>query len=59
MKKLKVKKLKNRYTSEIVYTRDINETVINGENTFIKVYRENNPNREFLVNKDAYEILAK
>jgi hypothetical protein len=59
MKNLKVKKLKNRYTNEVVYTKNINETVVNGETTFIKVYREGMPHREFLVNKDSFEILAK
>jgi len=59
MKKVKVKKLKNRYTGEILYTKNINETIINGETTFIKVFREGNPQREFLMNKDSFEILAK
>lgn len=59
MKKVKVKKLKNRYTGEILYTKNINETIINGETTFIKVFREGNSQREFLMNKDSFEILAK
>lgn len=59
MEKVKVKKLKNRYTGEILYTKNINETVLNGEITFIKVFYEGNPQRIFLMNKDSFEILAK
>ena len=60
MKTLKVPiKLKNRYTGEIVFCRDINDVVKDGSYTFIKVFKEELPSRTYLVNVEAYETLTK
>ncbi len=60
MKKTKVSKdveLKNKYTGDIVCTRKLNEvTDVNGIN-FIRVYSKDNPERTYLVNSDAYEVI--
>ena len=51
MKNVKDKnvKLKNLYSGDIVYARNIKETVSSENITFVKVFREDNPQREFLV----------
>ena len=60
MKKMeKELKLKNKYTGDIVHTKnyDLIEEV-NGQK-FIKVFDPVNPNRFFLVNREAFVILNK
>lgn len=61
MKKVKDKliKLKNKYSNEIVFTRNYNEVVRENNIEFIRVYNENNPQRTFLVNRDAFAIVDK
>jgi hypothetical protein len=49
-------KLVNKYTKEKVYTRDYNEVIKEGNNEFIRVFNESNPNRTFLVNRTAFVI---
>ncbi len=56
---MKLVKLKNRYNGEIVYCKDINDVIAEGTYTFIKVYKEELPDRIYLVNKDAYILLTK
>jgi hypothetical protein len=51
--------LKNIYTGEIVFCKNINETIEGGGLSFVKVFKENNPQRTFLVNKEAFKILNK
>lgn len=58
MKKFKAK-LKNVYNGDIVITDDYNEIQQINENTFIRVYEEANPNRKFLVNREAFKIVTK
>jgi len=58
-KKVKVIKLKNRYSSEIVLTDNYDDIRKEGNYEFILVYHENNPARKFLVNRLAYEVLNK
>ena len=58
-RKLKVVKLKNRYSSEIVYTENYEDVRKEGNYEFILVYHADNPVRKFLVNRQAYEILNK
>lgn len=58
MKKFKAK-LKNVYNGEVVITDDYNETQEINERVFIRVYEEANPNRKFLVNREAFKILTK
>jgi len=56
---MKLVKLKNRYNGEIVYCKDINDVTAEGTYTFIKVYKEEVPDRIYLVNKDAYVLVSK
>jgi predicted RNA-binding protein with RPS1 domain len=55
---MKPTKLKNIYTGDIVYCHNINETLLVDEKVFIKVFSEDNPNRTFLVNKAAFNIIG-
>lgn len=54
---MKVLKLKNIFTGEVVFCKDINDTTEGQDYTFIKVWREENPQRIFLVNREAFTIL--
>jgi hypothetical protein len=54
-----ITKLKNRYTGEIVFCRDIKKVIHDNSYTFVQVYREELPGRIYLVNLDAYIILTK
>jgi hypothetical protein len=58
-KKVKVVKLKNRYSSEIVLTENYDDIRKEGNYEFILVYHAENPGRKFLVNRQAYEIVNK
>ena len=58
-KKVNPIKLKNRYSSEIVFAENYDEVRKEGNYNFILVYHAENPNRKFLVNRDAYEIVNK
>ena len=57
--KVKLVKLKNRYSSEVVFTENYDEVRKEGNYNFILVFHADNPNRKFLVNRDAYEIVNK
>ena len=54
-----ITKLKNRYTGEIVFCRDIKKVIKDNSYTFVQVYKEELPGRIYLVNLDAYIILTK
>ena len=55
----KVIKLKNKYTGDIFCTHNFDEIVeVNGIK-FIRVFHESHPERNFLVNRDAFDILTK
>lgn len=60
MKKVeKVIVLKNRYTGDVVHTKEYNKVEnLNGVN-FIKVYNPVNPARVYLVNREAFDIMTK
>ena len=58
-KKVNLVKLKNRYSSEIVFAENYDEVRKEGNYNFILVHHAENPNRKFLVNRDAYEIVNK
>ena len=58
-KKVKVLKLKNLYSAEIVYAENYDDIRKEGNYEFILVYHAENPERKFLVNRQAYEILNK
>ena len=52
-------KLKNLYTNEIVYTENYDDYQEKGGLEFINVFKEENPKRKYLVNRNAYQILNK
>jgi len=58
MKKPNVK-LKNLYTNEIVYTENYNDYRERDGLEFINVFKEENPKRRYLVNRNAFKILNK
>ena len=49
-------KLINKYTKEEVYTRDYDNVIKEGNNEFIKVFNQSNPQRTYLVNRTAFAI---
>lgn len=49
-------KLVNKYTKEEVYTRNYDDVIKEGNNEFIKVFNQSNPQRTYLVNRTAFEI---
>ncbi len=49
-------KLINKYTKEEVYTRDYDNVIREGNNEFIKVFNQSNPQRTYLVNRTAFAI---
>ena len=57
--KPQITKLKNRYTGEIVFCINLKKVIKNESYTFIEVYKEESPERIYLVNLDAYEIVTK
>jgi hypothetical protein len=50
-------KLINKYTQEVVFTRDYNDIVKEGANEFIRVFNETNPKRTYLVNRNAFNVV--
>jgi len=54
---MKLVKLKNIYTKEIVFTENYEKTLKKGELEFLYVYKEEMPQRKYLANKNAFEIL--
>jgi hypothetical protein len=55
---MKPTKLKNIYTGDVVYCKNIEETTLVEEKAFIRVYSEDNPQRTFLVNRAAFNIIG-
>lgn len=55
MRTITAVKLKNIYNGEEVFCENLNETYETDGITFIKVFRDNNPARKFLVNKAAFK----
>jgi hypothetical protein len=55
---MKDKKIRliNKYTKDVVYTRDYDKVTKEGTNEFIQVFSENNPQRTYLVNREAFTI---
>jgi hypothetical protein len=51
---MKLVKLKNTYTGEIVYCDDVTDEIREANYVFIKVYKPELPHRKYLVNKNAY-----
>jgi hypothetical protein len=57
--KKKVFVLKNLYTGEVVHTENFKEVSKVGEYNMISVYKPENPERKYLVNREAFKILHK
>lgn len=55
--KTKIVTLKNRYSSETVRTEEYDNVRKDGNYNFILVYHPENPQRKFLVNRDAYVVV--
>lgn len=51
-------KLKNKYTGEIVFTQSLENTRFSDGITFITVFNDKQPNRTYLVNKEAFEKIS-
>lgn len=49
-------KLMNLYTGEIVYCRDMKNILESGDIKFVSVYKEDNPEREYRVNINAFRV---
>ena len=54
--KEKITRLVNKYTKEEVYTRNYDDVVVEGTNEFIRVFQKSNPQRTFLVNRQAFVV---
>ena len=52
-------KLKNRYNGDVVFCDNIKEIREESGVKFVLVYNSTNPNRKYLVNLDAFEIVNK
>ena len=57
--KEKIVRLINKYTQEEVYTRDYEDVIKEGANEFIRVFQQSNPQRTFLVNRQAFVVSKK
>lgn len=57
VKKQKEVKLKNKYNGDIVFTKAYNEIREENGIKFIQVYNQTNPNRVYLVNREAFDII--
>lgn len=55
---MKILKLKNIYTGEIVFCKDLNDITEGDGKIFIRVYKEENTERTFLVNREAFTVLT-
>lgn len=54
---MKLLKLKNVYTGEIVFCKDLNDITEGNGIVFVRVFKQENPQRTFLVNREAFTIL--
>ena len=54
--KEKIIRLINKYTQEEVYTRNYDDVIKEGSNEFIRVFQQSNPQRTYLVNRQAFVI---
>jgi hypothetical protein len=54
-----IMKLKNLYSGEIVFTENFNDIRRMNDIEFIEVYKEENPQRKYLVNRNAFVPVTK
>jgi hypothetical protein len=57
--KTKIVKLKNLYSGEIVFTESLTEVRKVDNVQLIEVYKKENPQRKYFVNKESFEIITK
>lgn len=57
MKNVKVIKLKNLYTNDIVLCENYDKIEKDDGINFIKVYEEQKPDRKYWVNKESFRVL--
>jgi hypothetical protein len=57
--KEKIIRLVNKYTQEEVYTRNYEDVIREGANEFIRVFQQSNPQRTYLVNRQAFVVTKK
>jgi hypothetical protein len=50
-------KLVNKYTKEEVWTRNYEDVIKEGSNEFVRVFTQSNPQRTYLVNRTAFEVV--
>jgi hypothetical protein len=50
-------KLVNKYTKEEVFTRNYDDVIKEGANEFVRVFTQSNPQRTYLVNRTAFEVV--
>jgi len=50
-------RLVNKYTKEEVFTRDYDDVIREGANEFVRVFTQSNPQRTYLVNRTAFEVV--
>jgi hypothetical protein len=62
MKSVKAKtiRLRNKYTKEEVYTDNYNDVQLDSTKSieFIRIYNKSNPERTYLANREAFDILS-
>ena len=54
----KIVRLKNQYTGDIVCTKSYDTVEEQGGMKFIRVYNEKNPERTYMANREAFEIIS-
>ena len=52
-------KLKNLYSGEIVFTENFNDVRKLNDIEFIEVWHPNTPQRKYLVNRNAFQLVTK
>lgn len=57
MKNVKVIKLKNLYTNDIVLCENYDKIEQDDGINFIKVYEEQKPDRKYWVNRESFKVL--
>jgi hypothetical protein len=57
--KTNIMKLKNLYTGEIVFTENFDDIRKVNDLILIEVYKEGNPQRKYLVNRNAFVPVTK
>ena len=55
--KINPTKLVNKYTKEEVYARNYDDVIREGANEFVRVFSQSNPQRTYLVNRQAYDVV--